>query len=106
METYRQRVAKLVQAVEAMPKPSTPEIGTTVWIPCAGIQAKSLGINIPKGHVGQIVIAEEGSGGKAVWNRTGQWISQQDAQSQYEDVIISSSHGHCPTCFEITESHE
>jgi len=105
MTSYQEKVQRLVEAVEAMPKPPTPEVGTKVWVPCAGVQAPSHGYNIPKGHVGQILVAKRDDKGKVGWERTGSWLDRESAERQYKGITISSSHGHCPSCYEIVESH-
>lgn len=72
----------------------TLPVGTTFWIPCAGIQTDVL--IIPKGHVGRIDTYK----GKRKFDE-GAWIPQDQAQSQNPEIKITNSHGSCPSCSKI-----
>lgn len=63
-----------------------------IWVPCAGMNWTNPAV--PKNHVGEI--RHEKSAG--VFEESNTWLSQQEAQEQYPDIILSSSHTRCPDC--------
>lgn len=97
-KSYLGRVEELKKFIDQLPKQAEPEVGTEVWVPCAGIKSRG----ILNGHVGQIVTAKLNDQNKIYWDYSGAWLPKNEAVEQHAGITISSSSGHCPMCVEIT----
>ncbi len=94
------RLARDVKEAESEYVSPFIEIGTAIFVPCAGINS----LNFMKNHAGRIEIVTA-SGSDIRLTNTNVWISLEEAKNRYSMVIQSSSHGSCPHCKEIIRQH-